>query len=335
MPHRFFWRISLLLVLSAGCANSGQRSAPVAVSTTYTNPLPVRIADPFVYREGSTYYLYGTSAYDGLYGWTSKDLVHWKPHGYVIRRSENTWSQRNFWAPELFKHRGKYYLHFTAARGEPLQRRIVLAVANSPLGPFRELKAPWFEPGINTIDSHVFRDDDGRLYLYSVQLDRPPEQRKFEIRVRELDENLEPGEESTLCITPSEPWEGGVVTEGPYVLRRGSTYLMTYSGMGYLSPDYAVGIATAKSPLGPWKKSSDDPILRRIPGVSGPGHHSFAMSPDSKEMFIVYHVHEFLDRPGNRRVLSMDRVHFVDGDPPTLKVDGPTITPQPMPSGAR
>ena len=309
-------------------------------SATYANPLPVpeTIADPFIFREGDTYYLYGTIAEDGLVAWTSKDLVRWEPRGHVYRRTKQTWAKQDFWAPELFKHRGKYYLHFTAEgsgrRRDPL-RRLILAEGDSPLGPFRDLKAPWFDAERNTIDGHVFRDRDGKLYLYFVVLP-DDDVEHFEIRVRRLDDDLNPARETTLCMTPSEPWEGTLVNEGPIVLRHGDTYLMTYSGQPFWSVDYAVGIATAPSPMGPWTKSTDGPILQRGEGVNGPGHHSFIESPDGKELFIVYHVHRFADQPGDPRAMAIDRAKIVQGPDgkPTIKVTGPTTRPQPLPSGA-
>jgi hypothetical protein len=184
---------------------------------TYTNPLPLNLADPFVFHEGDTYYAYGTSARYGFLVWTSNDLVNWQSRGYAYERDVQSFGRFHFWAPEMFKHRGKYYLHFTAAAGERENphRRIVLAESDSPLGPFKQVKGPWFETEFDTIDSHVFRDNDGRMYLYSVQLPKPPETRAFQIRVRKLDDSLVPSAESTLCITPSEKWEGGVVNEGP------------------------------------------------------------------------------------------------------------------------
>ena len=48
-------------------------------------------------------------------------------------------------------------------------------------------------------------------------------------------------------------------------------------------------------------------------------------------MFIVYHEHRDPKHPSGDRVIAIDRAHFVDGSHPTIKVDGPTLTPQPMP----
>jgi beta-xylosidase len=334
--------VVLLVVTASSAARADAPTRSATATATYTNPLPApeRIADPFVFREGATYYLYGTAASDGLLVWTSSDLVNWQPRGHAYRRTDASWARRDHWAPELFKHRGKYYLHFTAngdeRRRDPV-RRLVLAEADSPLGPFRETKAPWFETGgRDVIDGHVFRDRDGTMYLYWVLLPRSDEV-GFQIHVRALGDDLTPTGESTLCVAPSEPWEGNNVTEGPFVLRHGDVYLMTYSAMPYTSPDYAVGLATARSPMGPWTKSKAGPILKRAAGVSGPGHHSFIESPDGSELFIVYHLHKNPDRPGDPRAMGIDRARIVDGGgaTPTIKVVGPTTQPQPLPSGAR
>jgi beta-xylosidase len=331
---------ALLIVLGFVPAARAEAPAtrPTAPSTgarvrTYHNPLNVRGADPFVFHQAGVYYLYATSAGDGIRQWTSKDLVHWVPRGYAFQRTEHSWGRENFWAPEMFKQNGKYYLHFTALGPKGIgHRRIVLSEAASPLGPFHEVKAPWFDDGIPTIDSHVFRDTDGQLYLYAVHLDRPPVKKTFEIVVHRLTADLTPEKKFTVCLFPDKPWEGKPVSEGPFVQKHDGTYFLTYSTFGYGDPRYRVCLAISKSPLGPWSKVGV--ILKRAPGVSGPGHHCFIDSPDGKEMFIVYHEHRDPTHPGGDRVIAIDRAHFVDGPRPTIKIDGPTLTPQPMPSGS-
>jgi beta-xylosidase len=329
---------AILLALLPARQGFADAPRPSTQPATYQNPIDLKVADPFIFREDDTYYLYGTAAGDGLFVWTSPDLVNWTHRGHAFKRTPDTWSRRDFWAPELFKHNGKFYLHFTAMGGrekDRRQRRVVLAVGDSPLGPFKEIKAPWYD-GVDrpVIDGHVFRDNDGQLYLYTVQLDVPPKHACFEILVRKLDANLNPSAETTVCISPTLDWEGEMVNEGPFVLRRGDTYVLTWSANPFWDRNYSVGLATAKSPLGPWTKSPQ-PILKPSDHVSGPGHHSFIESPDGKELFIAYHVHRDPKNGKAGRLLAIDRVNWIDvGGIATLKVDGPTHTPQPMPSGA-
>ena len=108
---------------------------------------------------------------------------------------------------------------------------------------------------------------------------------------------------------------------------------MTYSAGHYADPNYGIGYAKATHPLGPWTKSEDNPIVKLdlSIGVSGPGHNSITMSPDGKEMFMVYHSHADVTKPSGNRVVNIDRIAFdEDGN---MRLVGPTRTPQPMPSG--
>jgi GH43 family beta-xylosidase len=98
-----------------------------------------------------------------------------------------------------------------------------------------------------------------------------------------------------------------------------------------------VGYATAPSPTGPWTKYAYNPVLASNAYIHGAGHHAVTKSPDGKEMFIVYHTHLDTDTVGPRK-LAIDRLRFApnpDGGPDIMEVYGPTLTPQPMPSGAR
>lgn len=306
----------------------------------YRNPIDVLVADPYIHRAGATYYLYGTAADDGFATWTSSNLVDWRLAGQAFRRAEGGWARELFWAPEVFVGSdGKHYLHFSARDRSDRGHRLVLAEADSPAGPFRERRAPWFDPGFPVIDGHVFRDPaDGAIYLYAVHLPHPG-QPTFEIHARRLNEDLSLADadpkRSTLCIKAGEKsgeaWEGGMVNEGPVVRRHApGLYVMTYSANGFDEPKYAVGVATAPSPLGPWTKQPGGPVLSRSDAVSGPGHHNFVDSPDGREWFAVYHAHQQPRRPDGNREACIDRVTFT-AEPPFVAFDGPSRTPRPLP----
>jgi beta-xylosidase len=305
---------------------------------TYANPLDVQLADPYVIKHDGTYYLYGTeNADDGFMAWSSRDLVNWRDHGFIYDdRRPGGWARRAFWAPEMFQHNGRFYLH-GSAKGRTGVHRLFVVEGDSPLGPFKDKHVPWFDDAAGgVIDGHIFKDTDGKLYLYYV-LDCT-EDRCGEIQVRPLNDDLSVAGEPTFCIKPSQSWEGDRWNEGPYVLKRGDTYVLMYSANGYMDPFYSVGFATSKSPLGPWKKSNQNPILKRNDDVYGTGHHSITSSPDGSETFIVYHAHQWRtsDPLGNsRRHLAIDRMTMTDGpDGPRFAVHGPTHAPQPMPAGA-
>lgn len=91
-------------------------------------------------------------------------------------------------------------------------------------------------------------------------------------------------------IHPTEPWErrAGEVTEGPWMLKHDGTYYLMYSGSGAKGPDYGIGYATAKSPMGPFVKYAGNPIAHRNKDIFGPGHHCVVEGPHGG-LWMVYH----------------------------------------------
>jgi beta-xylosidase len=326
---------------------SSTRSATTSPvrGATYTNPIDIDVADPFVLTHDGTYYLYGTSARDGYKVWSSKDLVHWTAHGYCFRRNANTWGRDLFWAPSALYRDGKFYLYYSCrGRVAPGQNshRICVAVADSPLGPFKEARTPLFDIGQATIDAHPFVDDDGKGYIY-YSLDHAENRTAdgkniSELYVLPLAPDLLSVPEAakpTFCSRPDTAWEGSEWNEAPYVFKYDDTYVLMYSARGFFDPRYSVGYATARSPLGPWTKAPENPVLRRTDDVSGTGHNCVARSPDGTEWFCVYHVHKNITG-GNDRRLAVDRMKITKNADGSIKlrVQGPTHTPQPLPSGS-
>ena len=116
--------------------------------------------------------------------------------------------------------------------------------------------------------------------------------------------------ERTEVIRPSVDWERtkGSVTEGPWMLKHDGIYYLMYSGSGADGPDYAIGYATAKSPIGPFTKYAGNPIAKRGNGVFGPGHHCVVTGPDGK-LWMIYH-QQNSEKIGWARFLAIDPLWF-------------------------
>jgi beta-xylosidase len=321
------------LLISAACCIAADKTSSSLV-TTYTNPIRVRIADPMVLKEGPTYYLYGTTnPGDGFMVYTSDDLVNWTNRGPCYNKDEDTWGQWHFWAPEVVKKDGTYFLYYSGFSPKANQLNVCVATSTSPLGMFRDAKAP-FIPNMDLIDAHVFQDPAAPdKYYYFVKDNLNPSR----ILVAPLAPSLLELETTlTEVLKLDQKWEDWVI-EAPYVVLHNGWYYMMSSGSAWNEPLYAVGYAVAKSPMGPWKKFEGNPILKQAPGMEGPGHNGVALAPDGRELFMVYHVHA---GPWTVvRELAIDRIKFVPqagGGPDLLTVpDGPSSTPQPRPSGAK
>lgn len=319
-------KLSLLLAAVAAVAAPAQTPAPTPVASpakTYRNPLmPDReIADPDVIKVDGKYYLYPTSDARGYQVFVSEDLVHWELKGRVFEDPRG-----GDWAPEVLHYRGdgKYYLYYTdnaPNNASGLGRKQVgVAMADSPLGPFADkgsLAAP-------AIDADPFQDEDGKLYLYYVDLANG-----FKIMVQPMKAPLEKLGEAKLLLRPTEPWEqiSGHVTEGPFMLKRQGTYYLTYSGTGADSPNYGIGYATSKSPTGPFEKFQGNPIAKRGGKVLGPGHHCVIEGPDGK-LWLVYH-QKWNAEKNFHRFLALDPLWFDDQGVLHARVTRDTDEPAP------
>jgi beta-xylosidase len=297
---------------------------PVADSNarprTYRNPILTDggPADPDVMLVDGTYYLYPTTHGHGYDVWTSTDLVNWKPRGSVFKAPYG-----GAWAPDVFHNKrgdGKYYLYYTdsgpnAPEHGPWGKRIGVAVSDSPLGPFED-KAVLAE---GSIDAHLFQDDDGRSYLYYVEIANG-----FKIFVQRMSDPLTKQGDRVEVLHPTERWEmvSGHVTEGPFMLKHNGTYYLMYSGTGADSPNYGIGYATSKSPMGPFEKYAGNPIAHRGEAaagqassgtqttVYGPGHHCVVTGPDGK-LWMIYH-QKYDDDTNYGRFLALDPIWFDD-----------------------
>ncbi|HEY9116314.1 MAG TPA: family 43 glycosylhydrolase, partial [Roseivirga sp.] len=120
-------------------------------------------------------------------------------------------------------------------------------------------------------------------------------------------------------------------TEGSFIFERNGTYYIMYSANYYAGKNYAVGYATGGSPLGPFTKAANNPVLQKNVDqggdVTGTGHNMVLFNADSSKMYTVYHGRT--TRSGQERVVFIDEMH-VDGNG-QLIVDGPTTTSKPLP----
>lgn len=322
----------------------------MSVSATFTNPVcnesaggaVIHMGDPFVLCHSRLYYLYGTTDhYEGFRYYTSPDLVHWTQRGWVWRTSPYAWADGYFWAPEVCAYRGRFYLTYSGRlrNSNPTRLLLAIAVADTPAGPFHDVRAPWFDLGYNAIDSHLFIDNDLTPYLY---FSRNGERAGYSYGI--IYGARLTGDLTSLEIEPkpilqaSQTWEHADwahnrCNEGPSVIRHNGVYYMTYSGNSTFAAHYGIGYASARHPLGKWTKSRANPIASTNLeiGVSSPGHNSIVASPDGSELFCVYHTHADPVKPSGDRVVNIDRLKFDAHG--RLRLVGPTRAPQPMPSG--
>ncbi len=352
----------LFLVLTTSCSRPASYRNPLDVA--FGDPFVLEASDGKFYMYGTS------ESTTGFRVCSSTDLVKWKDEGQAYAGGGDSWNVDCFWAPEVYERGGKYYMFFSANWKENPQNdlemfRIGVAVSDSPAGPFRDMHdRPIFDPGYPIIDANVLWDDNGRVYLYYSRCcyeHNVESELSAWAREKGMFDSIEEswvygvemkpdfsgviGEPVVLLTPPStmsDPqteWESRSVssgevnrrwTEGSNIIGKDGRYYMMYSANYYMGQYYAVGYATSDSPLGPFTKSPDNPVLQKNTDkggdVTGTGHNMM-LTLRNGDMYCVYHGRT--TPTGDKRVVFIDRMEITPEG--KLVVNGPTTEPQPKP----
>lgn len=287
---------SLCLIASFGVKAQGidTLNAPAAA-------LPGVYADPNIAAFNKKFYIYPTT--DGTVGWmstyftcwSSDNLVDWKNEGVILDLPKDlTWAKERAWAPTIAKKNNKYYFYYSA------DVNIGVAVSDKPTGPFKDpIGKPLIKRGSlrgQMIDPMVFVDDDGSAYMYWGQ---------GQCHAVKLNDDMVSCDTSKIINFKPEGYN-----EGPFVIKRKGTYYLMWSEYDTRDPRYSIAYATSKSPLGPFTKVVNQPVLKGKGVVKGAGHHSVVNVPGTNQWFIAYHRFKIPGGDGYNRETCISPMYF-------------------------
>jgi beta-xylosidase len=318
----------LPLLLAAGTALAQQSAKlpftyenPISFSYPYFNGTNERtiteLRDPAIIREGALYYLTFTvfpfthstsrdpnkvdyNSPPGIRLYSSPDLKNWNFEKWLIKSSdlpEDCPYKHRFWASEIHKIKGKFYLIFTSDnwikdeynKGGKIGAYVAfVGVADRVTGPYEHIT--WLKGA--GCDSTLFGDDDGKTYAimpfgneYIQEVDLSGIERT----------DIKLVGERKMIVTKDNSDVGKKTSpdymEGPWMIKRNGKYILftaaPYKRPGRsvdqapaaipdLTPGYWVGAAVADNILGPYKKE---------PQVFLGGHIAVFQGPDGREWF--------------------------------------------------
>ena len=279
-----------------------------------------KIGDPVILLEDNVYYMY-TTCYGGrpFHVYTSLDCKTFTDMGECLH-IEDTFADRDIWAPEVIKYQGKFYMFYSGRSDSDGLMHVQIAVSNSPLGPFKDIAN---EPiikieGKSTIDAHCYIEDDEKYLFFSMDcstniIDGIHTSQIYAVKLAS-DFKSTVGD-YVFISTPDAKYEelSGPHwrwNEGPFILKNNGKYFMTYSSNCYNSLYYCVGCSVSDNILGPYKKQEDKPILEYIENeISGPGHNAFFIDKDSK-LKCVFHIHDDYNAPSGNRTACICDAYF-------------------------
>lgn len=213
----------------------------------------INIRDPFVLTHNGKYYMYGTRGSEcwgdeayGLDVYVSDDLKTWSEPKEIFTRTPYFPYTRNFWAPEVHKYKGRFYM-FVSFKSPDVCRGTSILVADEPDGIF----TPHSDGNITPKEWECL---DGTFYLsedripYMVFCHEWVQTTDGEICAIRLTENLRAAAGSPMLLFKASEAEwvrkhsGGYVTDGPFMYRLPDGQLtMIWSSFG--DEGYAVGVA--------------------------------------------------------------------------------------------
>lgn len=271
----------------------------------------IHIRDPFILVENDTYYLYGTRGADtwgkgyGFDVYVSRDLETFSDPIEVFTPPHDFWSDKNFWAPEVHKYHGKYYM-LASFIGDTRNRGTQILVSESPLGPFvPHSNGPVTPAEWNCLDGTLYVDADGTPYMiYCKEWFQPQEAIVGEIHAIRLTDDLRApvGEPIYLFSADKKAWipknPKRYVTDGPFVYKTESgKMLLLWSSFG--EEGYLEAIAYPKN-----GNLTDEWIHVEKPLFEKDGGHGMIFRTfDGRRIFIYHSPNKTpFERPAMREV---------------------------------
>lgn len=269
-------------------------------------------ADPEARFYEGKYFIYATHSLPYLEQqnqscFVSKDLSHWERVENIIDMSGFPWVKGAVWAPTIIEKNQKYYYIFASNDIPHLSETggLEIAVSDSPKGPFKAyLGKPLvdtFHNGAQPIDAHLFKDDDGTIYLIYGGWSHC---------------NIAIMNDSMTGFTP---FENGEIfreitpedyVEGPCMFKRGDMYYFMWSAGSWTDGSYHVNAAVADKPWGPFRNNREIIATQNSAIANGPGHNGYFYLPEYDQYLMVYHRHRNDEKDGNARYICIEKMEM-------------------------
>lgn len=233
----------------------------------------LQIRDPFIVpdKEEGQYYLFGSTDTNiwgkgtGFDVYVGKDLSEWEGPYTVFRPGTDFYAENNFWAPEVHRYMGLYYMLATFRRNDNNLLGTAVLVSDSLRGPFEPHSAgPVTPKDWCCLDGTLFIDDEGLPWMvFCREWQQVADGQVCAVRLTtDLKEAM--GEPLVLFTASQAAWptsfqharypeQDNYVTDGPYLFRAANgNLLMLWAS--FINNTYALGVSRSESGslIGPW-----------------------------------------------------------------------------------
>lgn len=228
---------------------------------------------------------------------SSDDMVTWTEHAIPLKPKDFEWAKDDAWASQVIERNGKFYWYITTSHATIHGKAIGVAVADNPLGPFKDARGSalitndmtteYTKISWDDIDPSVWIDDDGQAYLFwgNTQCYYA----KLKDNMIELDSPI---------MTVDLP----NFTEAPWIHKKDDWYYLSYA---QFFPE-KIGYSMSRNINGPWEYKG---ILNEIAGNSNTNHQ--AIIEFKGDWYFIYHNGAIPTQGGSfRRSVCIDRLYY-------------------------
>jgi len=287
----------------------------------FTNPVDMHGADPWVVRDGENYYYcysvgrgVAVNKIDGI------DKITKEGANVVYRAPDGTAWSHEYWAPELHKLRGKWYIYVAADDGNNHNHRmyVLRAKGDSPLGEFEMIGKITDSSDKWAIDGTVLEYKNELYFIWSGwEGDVNVCQNLY---LAHMSDPMTIDGERVLISKPELEFElhskgGPLINEGPVALVDGDKVTVIYSASGSWTDYYCLCELVCENGdlCNPeaWKKT-EKAILSPADESHGPGHCSFVRSADDT-LYVVYHANLRSGTGWRGRSVRIQKAEYIDG----------------------
>ena len=280
----------------------------------------INIRDPFILTHEGKYYMYGTRArytwgdgtkYDyGFDVYVSEDLTNWSEPISVFEYYDGFYGCKDFWAPEVHKYNGKFYM-FASFHLENGPRGTSILVSNTPDGKFTPHSDGIVTPGSwHSLDGTLYVEEDGTPYM--VFCHEWTQVKNGEVCAIKLSNDLKKaiGEPKVLWRAGDAIWKhdirdnGSYVTDGPFLVKKNGTLLSIWSS--FYKGEYCEAIARSDNGRIDGNWTIDDKLLYEKNG----GHGMIFTNFDGNDLFLFHTPNETpKERPAFAKINIEDLVN--------------------------
>lgn len=263
--------------------------------------------DPYVYadKKSSHYYMHLNDKLKiGLY--KSPDLVNWVRVGTTFEAPADFWGTKDFWAPDTYCYKGKYYVFASFSNSETKMKGTSALVSVKLEGPYKPLvNQPITPADWHCLDGYLYIDDNGQPWSLFCRAFHSVPDGIGRIYAQKLSSDLRAvsGDPVLLFKASEAPWAGtikyngirGYVTDSPFIYRaKNGELLMLWSSFAKSPSRYVIGVARSSNGEldGKWIQDNE-PLNTEVSG----GGHAMIFIDLNGDLRIAYHAPNKNARP--------------------------------------